>query len=867
MNRSRVLASAYLSTLLTLLLSWPGLSQAAEAKRLVRVGGAPMPPLVIVEPSGAVSGIIPQLMEEMAKEHNWQIEWVIDSWANQLERLDEGAIDVMSAIGYSEKRAFSFDFSSQSVLSVWGQVYTQPSSKMSNFLQVDGQTIGVLNNGISGLRFIELCHRFGVNCLIKHYDSYDDIFKALERADIKAGVVNSHYGFVVESEFNVLRSDIMFNPFPVLFATRKGSNGDILAQIDQSLASWKATEGSVYYTITENWTQQDQAVFPEWLKFSIFGLSLVVLLTSLIIVVLRREVKRQTRQLELSEAQLKQIIDIVPHAIFASDASGKIVLANLESTRVFNRTFQELSTLTRTEIMQRQPYLDGLLGDDEKIMGRQQREFDQEVKLELPDGQVAIYQLSKVPFIRKRSNTPAVVSVAVDITEQKITAEQMEHMAKHDDLTNLPNRAFLMDRLEQSLLLSKRHKRFGAVIFVDLDLFKNINDTLGHSIGDALLQATSKRLKTHCRESDTVSRFGGDEFVILLPEIGNTYELAKMNAKSISEKIREEVVKEITIGGHEISTSISQGLVFFPFDAENTEQIIKRADLAMYHAKLLGRNKIVTFHPSMEQRINRKERLKSELKQALKNNQLSVVYQPQYSMKTNRFEGAEALLRWSHPVEDSITPMEFIPLAEETDTIIALGEYVIREACKQLDRWRTMIQSQFYITVNLSARQIAYEQLIPFIDGVLSDTAFDYSQLELEVTESLLMVDMERAVKVLKRLKDKGIRISLDDFGTGYSSLSYLKKLPLDKLKIDKSFVNDIPGDHESETIARTIISMASELGLEVVAEGVETKEQVDFFCRQGCFLFQGYYFSEPCDSAELNRRFFSVIKKSQPTG
>ncbi|NVJ51695.1 MAG: EAL domain-containing protein [Gammaproteobacteria bacterium] len=841
-----------------------GALQSAQPQRIVRMGGAPMPPLVFVDHEGEVAGIIPQLVDEMAAEHNWQVEWIIDSWANQLDRLDRGEIDIMSAIGYSEKRAFSFDFSSQSVLSVWGQVYTHPSFKMANFLQVDGRTVGVLNNGISGLRFIELCNRFGVNCLIRHYDSYDEVFAAIENGEVMAGVVNSHYGFVVESKFNVSRSDVMFNPFPVLFASRKGQNADLLGQIDVSLRAWKSDDQSIYYQIANSWTRQDNQAFPQWLEYTLYGLSGVVTFALLLVFVLRREVNRQTRQLELSEAQLKQIIDIVPHAIFASDASGKIVLANLESTRVFNRTFKELNTLTRTEIMQQQPYLETLLSEDEKIMGLQQREYSHETKIELPDGQVSYYQLAKVPFIRKRSNTPAVVSVAIDITEERFASEQMEHMARHDDLTGLPNRTFLVDRLEQSLLLAKRHKRYGAVIFVDLDLFKNINDTLGHTVGDALLQATALRLKKYCRESDTVSRFGGDEFVILLTEIGDSYEQAKLNAKNICEKIRAEVIKEVSIGGHELSISISQGLVFFPFDAENTEQIIKRADLAMYHAKLLGRNKIVTFHPSMEQRINRKEKIKTELKQALKNDQLSVVYQPQFNVKTNSFEGAEALLRWRHPVEDSITPMEFIPLAEETDTIIALGEYVIREACMQLDRWRKMVENRFYITVNLSARQIAYENLVPFIDNILAKTAFDYSQLELEVTESLLMVDMDRAVKVLRKLKDKGIRISLDDFGTGYSSLSYLKKLPLDKLKIDKSFVNDIPGDHDSETIARTIISMASELGLEVVAEGVETKEQVDFFCEQGCYLFQGYYFSEPCDSAELNRRFFSVIKNNR---
>ncbi|NVJ62291.1 MAG: EAL domain-containing protein [Gammaproteobacteria bacterium] len=841
-------------TILLLMLAFVGHLFAANSDRVIRIGGSPMPPLVYLDTNDQVAGIIPQLVDQIAKESNWKVLWSVDSWAKQLERLESGEIDIMSGIGYSVERAIKFDFSEQSVLSVWGQLYTKPGYQVANFLEVDNKSIGILNNGISGLRFIELCKKFGVDCHIKNYDSFRDVFKAIHSGEVDAGVVNSHYGFVVENEFNVIRSDVMFNPFPVLFATKKDRNKHLLDKLDSTLGKWKNTEDSYYYIVTDSWlTQRKSSPIAKWLRYLLTIFIIATIITAIIVFILRGEVRRRTFELNRSEEQLKQIIDLVPHAIFASDQKGHIILANKETVKLFEKTLEELKHLTIEQLIEIHPYYSKLL-NDERVRYHQKSELRQEISVCPINKEMKFYDVAKVPFVKKDDCEEGVVSVAVDITEQKLSQDKIAHMAKHDDLTGLPNRSFLMDRLEQSLLLAKRHKRFGAVMFIDMDLFKNINDTMGHSVGDELLKITAKRIDLHCRTSDTVSRFGGDEFVVLLNELGYEYDAAKQNAKSIAKKIQAEVIKEVEIGGNNISISISQGLVFFPFDATNTEQIIKRADLAMYHAKLLGRNKVVTFHPQMEQRINRQERLKTELKSSIKEQQLEVLYQPQYNIKTNQIEGAEALLRWYHPFEDFISPMEFIPLAEESDTILALGEFVLSESFSQLLNWQKSFGQQFYITVNLSARQIASDLLIPFIDNLIKHADLSYHSLELEVTESLLMMDMERAVDVLSQLKKRGIKISLDDFGTGYSSLSYLKKLPLDKLKIDKSFVNDIPGDHDSEAIARTIISMASELGLEVVAEGIESEAQVEFFREQGCYLFQGFYFSQPCTVAELNR-------------
>ncbi len=837
------------------------MSSLQAEPRIVRIGAAPMPPLAFVDEQGEVNGVIVQVVESIAERNNWQVEWVMDSWANQLARLERGEIDLMGAIGYSEERAQRFDFSDESVLSVWGQLYVQPGLSVNNFLQLDGRRIAVLKDGISGQRFAQLCSRFAVNCILLPKNSYREVFESINSKEVAGGVVNSHYGFVVESNYDVVRSDIMFDPFPVLFATKKNLNADLLATIDESLNLWKADSSSVYYDITNQWIAQTQKnVFPAWVKYTLLGLTGASLFGFLMVLILRREVRRRTQALSLSEAQLKQIINLVPHAIFATDATGKIILANKATNEVFDRTSAELKKVTRAELMRQEPNLVPLLGDDEKIMGRQTGDVAQEIEVELNEIDSKTYQITKVPFVRRASHIPAVVSVAVDITESKRSSERIEHLAKHDGLTDLPNRTLLMDRLNQSLALSKRHGRVGAVLFIDLDLFKNVNDTLGHSVGDVLLQVTAARIKKHCRESDTVARFGGDEFVVLLNELGDSLEEAKVNALNIAKKIRREVIQEAFVDKHELSVSVSQGIVFFPYDAKKGDSVIKRADMAMYHAKNMGRNKIVIFHYSMEEIIRRKERLKLDLKQAIKRNDIFLVYQPQFDTRNNRFLGVEALARWSHEQEHIIFPLEFIPIAEESGSILELGQMLLRQACEQVMQWREQFGVSLYVTVNLSARQIASKGLVKYIEDLIRTLNFPVELLELEVTESMLMDDMDNAVAVLGELKSKGIKISLDDFGTGYSSLSYLKKLPLDKLKIDKSFVNDIPGDSDSETIARTIISMANQLGLEVVAEGVENKPQVEFFKANGCYLFQGYYFSPPCRSDELANKLSNII-------
>ncbi len=837
-----------------LFLTWSSL-WASERKRVIKIGSASSPPLVFLDERGRVDGIIPQLFAEIAKENNWEVEWSIEAWAMQLERLKSGDLDLMGSIGYSTERAEFFDFNEESILTVWGQVYMERDAKLNNFLSLDGKKVAVLNNGISGLRFAELCQQFSVNCQIVAEESYQKVFEAIDNGKVDAGVVNSHYGMVFEKYYRIERSEIMFNPFAVLFATKRGDNLDVLAAIDRSLRAWKLNKNSVYFSITKGWLEQKSELeMPVWMRYTLWGLSLTLILLFGVTYFLRSEVKRRTKELSLSEAQLRQVINIVPHAIFATDAQGQFIMSNLESTRVFNRSAQQLKLVTRSELMKQQPHLAELLSDDALLMGNKSGTFNHIIEVQQRFGELRYYQMSKVSFVRKQSQLPAVVTVAVDVTEQKESIAKIEYLAKHDELTNLPNRSLLVDRLTQSINMCVRYNRNAALIFIDLDLFKNINDTIGHAVGDVLLQVTASRLKKHCRDSDTVARFGGDEFVILLSELSDDLETATQEASNITRKIREEVIKEAQIGKHAISVTVSQGVVMVPSDADKSDKALQRADLAMYRAKAAGRNKVVFFSPEMEQSIKRKERLKADLRRAIRNEELFVMYQPQVDIHANKIIGTEALVRWRCKDQGLIYPLEFIPVAEESGAIIEIGEFVLKEACFAAEKWHQQFDQEQYVTVNLSAQQIAHKHFIKSVDEVLEQFLLPHHLLEFEVTESMLMVDLDRAIKLLSSLRDRGIKVSLDDFGTGYSSLSYLKKLPLDKLKIDKSFVKDIPGDKDSETIAKSIISMASNLGMKVVAEGVETEQQLNFFKEHHCHIIQGYYFSEPLEYKDISQ-------------
>ncbi len=437
----------------------------------------------------------------------------------------------------------------------------------------------------------------------------------------------------------------------------------------------------------------------------------------------------------------------------------------------------------------------------------------------------------------------------MEVAERRIVEQRVTHMAHHDVLTGLPNRTLLTDRVDQAIARANRSGGKLAVLFLDLDRFKNINDSLGHSVGDQLLQAVSKRLSACLRNEDTAARLGGDEFIVSLPQVAGGSEAANVAARILA-----ELSKPFSVCGHELPAEASIGIALYPDDGDNTLTLMRNADTAMYHAKEAGRGNCQFFSPSMNVRVNHRLSTETSLRRALDHGEFSVHYQPLIELGTERIVGAEALLRWPQKDNRIVSPAEFIPVAEETGLIVPLGEWVLREACAQARAWQ-QLQPGVRVAVNLSARQFRQKGLVGIVEQALRDSGLDADLLELELTESMLMHHADDAVQTLGQLDDMGVRLAIDDFGTGYSSLSYLKRFPIHTLKIDRSFVNDISTDPDDAAIVTAIVAMGHGLNLDVLAEGVETEAQAAFLRSLSCDLAQGFHFGRPMPATDFTLR------------
>ena len=464
------------------------------------------------------------------------------------------------------------------------------------------------------------------------------------------------------------------------------------------------------------------------------------------------------------------------------------------------------------------------------------------------------YYESRVMRVRGQQ----VVALVRDITERKQAEEQIAYLAYHDNLTGLPNNRLFKDRLQQSIAHAERNNTLLAVMFLDLDRFKLINDSMGHNVGDKLLQIIADRLTEGTRRQDSigknvtfdansVARLGGDEFTILLEKVSGQQAIT-----TVAKRLIDLCARPILIDGHEIFTSASIGISLYPIDGNETESLLKNADTAMYHAKKQGRNNFQFFDTSMNQASVEQLAIETSLRKAIENNELALYYQPQISISTGLIVGMEALLRWKHPHKGFISPTAFIPVAEETGLITSIGEWVINEACKQGALWANQGYLPVAISVNLSAKQLREERLNDIIARILHETGMNPKYLGMELTESAIIIEPERALARLQSIKSLGIKLSMDDFGTGYSSLSYLKKFPLDTLKIDQSFIHDLVTNNEDASLVKAIISMAHSLGMDVIAEGVENQDQMEFLRLNDCDIIQGYLFSRPLPASEL---------------
>ncbi len=546
----------------------------------------------------------------------------------------------------------------------------------------------------------------------------------------------------------------------------------------------------------------------------------------------------QRKKIENELLKLSQGMEQNPHSIVITDLHGNIeyvntaftVASGYASNEVIGKNPNIFKSGKTSNITYKKMWMS--LSKGERWIG----EFINSNK----NGDERIQSVTISPIYRSDGQITHYMAIEEDVTERKHSEARIHYMANFDPLTGLPNRAQLDDRLAYILGLAKRNREQFAVMFLDLDHFKDINDTLGHSIGDALLIELAKRLQSSLREEDTVSRMGGDEFIGLFPDVN------EHGAKQIAQKLLNVIAQPFMIGEHTLTVTGSIGIALYPLDGLDMENLSKNADLAMYRAKQDGRNDYCFFTEEMQMHSVRNLKLVNALRYALENGQLHLVYQPQISAKTGCIIGTEALLRWDHPTLGTISPAEFIPLAEESGLILSIGEWVLRTAVQQIKRWIQSGYAPIMMAVNISAVQFRHPSLPSLVTRILNEENLLPQYLELELTEGVAMNNPLAAIAIMDDLHARGIRMSIDDFGTGYSSLSYLKKFKVYKLKIDQSFVRDITTDPEDKAIVGAVISMAHSLGLQTIAEGVETIDQLDYLREQGCDEIQGYYYSKP---------------------
>ncbi|MFZ6773116.1 EAL domain-containing protein [Undibacterium sp. SXout7W] len=572
--------------------------------------------------------------------------------------------------------------------------------------------------------------------------------------------------------------------------------------------------------------------------------------------------KNMEQKLEESEERYRSVVTNLTEGIMVIGPAGQILTSNPSGQRI-------LKILDITKVGRRHRYFKKLLKEDGEAMKlgddpasvvfrTNKPILNLSTGVELKDGSIVWLLLNALPICKKNSSTVSAVLISfTDTTEVRDTQRQLSYMASYDALTGLPNRHQLNQRLHKALSSAQRHHDRVAVLFLDLDRFKNVNDTAGHAAGDTLLRNVSSRLSSCIRTTDMLARLGGDEFVIVVEDFDDAVHL-----KELAERVLVCMREPFVIEGNEYHLGTSIGVSVFPHDASDAPTLLRCADSAMYYAKESGRNNYQFFTTELNVRAQHRYALETNLRRALSEQEFLVYYQPKICLSTSRIVGAEALIRWQMPDVGLVSPNEFISISEEIGLILPIGRWVLQQACRQTQLWRESFAPDLVISVNISPKQFQDPGLCKFIEQQLIETGLAPSALQLEITEGLLMGDMDMLLPVFAAIKRLGVSISLDDFGTGFSSLSYLQRFPIDNLKIDRSFIQKIPANQDSVVLTHAIIAMASALGMSVTAEGVENVEQMFFLADSGCQEMQGFYFSQPLSATQ----FENLLKNNSPS-
>lgn len=839
--------------------------------REVTVGVFDNPPIVFEISPGKPAGIAIDILDEIARKEGWTLRYRHAPWDTLLSELGEGKLDVLVGIAYTQERATKFRFTEQTLVTNWGVLYHHPNRPITSLMDLNGKRVASMRRSTHTQAFVALANSFGLKVNVLEVDSYDQVLEKVATGEADAGVVNRIFSAVGADRYKVAPTSIVFNPIDVRYASPRSVDPAIARAIDNHLSRLKADPSSVYYASLHRWLEgKNHSATPRWIIYLLAGSAGALALALGVAALLRRRVRQATHALARKAQALER--EVAEHTRtasalrtsedrwqFALEGSGDGVWDWDPSTnRVFySRQWRRMlgydedvgDTLdvwqTRLHPEDRDRAWDAV----SKVLDGTEEQLNIEHRLLCRDGDYKwVLGRGKVVQRDAAGKPLRMIGTMTDIGQIKAAQAQIEYLATRDPLTELPNRLLLGDRLEQTIYSAQRDGTTLALMFLDLDRFKYINDSLGHQIGDELLRQVATRILAHVRKEDTVSRLGGDEFVVMLKGVRDLRDVSH-----VARTILESVSAPYEVEGHQLNTSCSIGISLFPADARDAQTLMRNADTAMYHAKDAGRNRYQFFSPEMNQRAVERLSLENDLRRALERDEFHLLYQPVVRVDSGAIVGVEALLRWHHPERGVVGPALFLAVAEETGLMDAIGAWVLEEACRQGALWQRQFDTPLRVAVNLSVSQVR-----PAITGqireLLARTGFDAEWLELEITEDLLMENFEANADVLRAIGDLGVGIAIDDFGVGYSSLSYLQRLPIDTVKIDRSFVHDLPRSKDTATIVRAIMAMTNALRLRTVAEGVEIPEQLAMLTHLGCDEYQGFRFSPPVEAAEIEQ-------------
>lgn len=803
------------------------------------------PPKLFADDEGHLRGVLGDLLQAIAEEEQWQLESLQCDFQQCLALLEQGDIDLLPDVAWSEERAQRIAFHEEPVMHSWSQLYQHEGAKIGAIFDLEQQRVAVVSGSVQQRYLETVTERFDINVTWLPVSSFSEGFQAVADGDANLVAADHLFGGWRAHDYGLSDTPVIFQPARLFYAASPQLPDEVLSRIDDVLRRWKQDKGSAYYETLSAWraTPGPSQLIPAWAWCGISLLVLLLVVALLGNIMLKRRMKINREQLNTHEALLTTILDSVDAYIYIKSSSLKYRYVNRRISELFKRPIEDIVGKYDDDFFSAKS-AEEIKEIDKNILESGRKVTIEEHHMLQGEEHVRTFLSIKMPLTMAPGEAPCLCGISTELTEYLEMQSKTHHLAFYDALTGLPNRRRLMELLADVTDKNNCTKNFSAIFIVDLDSFRLVNDIQGHESGDQLLINVAQSLQIHLPQEATVARFSSDEFVVLLNTLGEQQGKATHNAERLARQLLGAVAKLRNDRAMPITASI--GISLFKCLDLSVNSVLQQADMALQQAKAAGGNSLRFFNMEMQTSVLERAKLEGDLHQALEHNELSLHYQVQVNHQ-GVTTGVEALLRWYHPQRGWVSPATFIPLAEENGLILPIGHWVLKSACEQLAKWAQQpAYEALTISVNVSSVQFQQPGFVRDVESLLAQTQAPPSRLVLEVTESLLMSEPTRVRSTMLKLRSQGIRFALDDFGTGYSSLSYLKRLPLDELKIDQSFIRELLTDKTDAAIVDTTILLAVSLGLNVVAEGVEKKEQFDWLKGHGCYRYQGYLFGRP---------------------